>query len=93
MQDECTSAQNRAESGAEGYVAMRLDVTGGTSLVGFVGGSRANGGVLQNERGRNRCTCTRCASTPLRTAICREYSGTSSTANSFADKTDLSYRF
>lgn len=27
--------QAKLESGAKGYVAMRLDVTGGTSLVGF----------------------------------------------------------
>lgn len=83
--------QAKLESGAKGYVAMRLDVTGGTSLVGFSLVWSASRGVVQDERGRDGCTCTHVVH--LRRydrAICRELSRTTS---SFADKTDSPHRF
>lgn len=91
---ECeASAGESSESGAEGYVAMRLDVTGGTSS-GFAGGS-ASEGVVQDEGGRETdarappdASTTRHAAT--NSAICRELSTTAAAAVAFADKTDSS---
>lgn len=73
--------QAKQKSGAKGYVAMRLDVTGGTSLVGFVGRSTSSGAV-QDERGRNGSTCTRCIYAATNPAICRELLTTESRVRS-----------
>lgn len=54
---EARRVQAKLESGAKGYVAMRLDVTGGTSLVGFSLVWSAGRGAVQDERGRGGCTC------------------------------------